>query len=140
MSNVNELRARWESKRDEEDTLRRTLTQMLPKPVEANGVRFHFFPAAVEVIGSNTSMNNDIARQVRDAFLAAYPIDPAPDSGWVSVGERLPEPDRDVLVYCSERMLVARWSNGLGWLMVWTNSNLNDSVTHWRELPAPPTT
>lgn len=141
--NVNELRVRWANEQAEADMLRRTLTGMLPKPVEANGVRVAFFPAGVEVIGSGTLLNDATAEQLRDAFLAAYPVGPldtAPDAGWVSVDNRWPDDVREVLVYAPGPRVPIRigWRHRDGHWFEYGGNGQPLAITHWRELPEPP--
>ena len=85
----------------------------------------------------------------RDAALAKVPR-------WISVEERLPELDQDVLVYAvgkedgfkdcthitiSQRYVfhIIPWDSGNEeWQAPWPYFNLNYDVTHWMPLPEPP--
>lgn len=62
--------------------------------------------------------------------------------GWVSVGERLPEPRQDVLVaaYFDDgdfAIVTAYMEPDVGWISVDGGNDL-DQVAHWRPLPTPP--
>ena len=82
---------------------------------------------------------------LRDAWFAALraapPATPAaqPAEGWIDVNDRLPEKETDVLAYVSDRRIcVAGVFNGF-WQSVdrpWRGMY----VTHWRPLPAAPST
>ena len=58
-------------------------------------------------------------------------------SEWISVKDRMPDDDTDVLVYGGGRYNVAAHTsdNGNGW---YHNGNYFIKATHWRELPEPP--
>lgn len=57
--------------------------------------------------------------------------------GWISVKDRLPEPDTDVLARRATGMEVESYhKEGNGW---WTWDVVNNwRVTHWMPLPEPP--
>jgi hypothetical protein len=78
------------------------------------------------------------ARAMRAALSAAL----AGGDGWVSVKERMPEPDTQVLVFRIGRCRTGYWSTGSGarW---WIDGGPSESIehsytTHWRPLPNPP--
>ena len=61
-------------------------------------------------------------------------------SKWISVEDRLPEPNKEVLAYTFGDMCVAWRDNDDGWL---TNPDWEDGldeypITHWQPLPDPP--
>ena len=60
---------------------------------------------------------------------------------WISVTERLPEDDRDVLAYSSigeeSRIYPACYSNGV-WFDCVFNAPATGTTTHWMPLPEPP--
>ena len=60
---------------------------------------------------------------------------------WVSVDERLPEDDSDVLAYSSigeeSRIYPACYSNGV-WFDCVFNAPATDTTTHWMKMPQPP--
>ena len=60
---------------------------------------------------------------------------------WISVTERLPEDDRDVLAYSSigeeSRIYPACYSNGV-WFDCVFNAPATDTTTHWMPIPQPP--
>jgi hypothetical protein len=70
----------------------------------------------------------------------------APGAQWISVEERLPEPNRRVMVWYCEEMKhgTKRYGVRFGeiscghWRPDGGNGNFDDRVTHWQELPAPP--
>ena len=63
---------------------------------------------------------------------------------WISVEERLPKINTDVLV-CNEDYgksllgfaICAQW-DGAEWMETWNNKDAVHYVTHWMPLPAPP--
>ena len=75
---------------------------------------------------------------------------------WISVKDRLPELDQDVLVYAvgkedgfldtthiviSQRCIshIFPWDQGVEeWLAPWPYFNRNYEITHWMPLPSPP--
>ena len=60
---------------------------------------------------------------------------------WISVKDRLPEDDSDVLAYSSieeeSRIYPACYSNGV-WFDCVFNAPATDTTTHWMPLPLPP--
>ena len=60
---------------------------------------------------------------------------------WISVDDRLPEDDSDVLVYSrigeEFRIYPACYSNGV-WFDCVFNAPATDTTTHWMPLPNPP--
>lgn len=63
-----------------------------------------------------------------------------PSTGWISVEDRLPEPNQKVLISNGDNIGHARLhSSSLYWLIVASNDGVPLSdVTHWMPLPAPP--
>ena len=68
-------------------------------------------------------------------------IESEPDSGWISVKDRLPEDDVSILI-CSERQTISKatYSSDMGRYYIadsdlWYNEL---DITHWRPLPKPP--
>jgi hypothetical protein len=79
-----------------------------------------------------------------EAILSTPPTPKEPEaSGWVPVGERLPEYGQLVLVWVREDEYIdwARYTRH-GWDFVEDSTEMNDlrgeSVTHWRPLPPAP--
>lgn len=66
--------------------------------------------------------------------LAACKICAAP-SGWISVKDRLPDTDREVLVYDLDFGCFVLSCRGMEWEDL---PFFHPHVTHWRELPDPP--
>lgn len=70
----------------------------------------------------------------------------AGDAGWVSVDERLPEPDWPVLAHNGKWTGVAAWMSGdyLEPLERWQDEHrefvemMGPAITHWMPLPPPP--
>ena len=61
-----------------------------------------------------------------------------PDDGWVSVEDRLPEPDVEVACLIdSEHPVVGRNSSRFN-CITYTGLAISGSVTHWMPLPSPP--
>ena len=60
---------------------------------------------------------------------------------WISVDDRLPEEDRDVLAYSmigeESRIYPACYSNGV-WFDCVFNAPATDTTTHWMPIPQPP--
>ena len=85
---------------------------------------------------------NDYSDHTEDEYIA----DTLLDNGvtvqeWVSVKDRLPEDDGDVLAYSSigeeSRIYPACYSNGV-WFDCVFNALATDTTTHWMPLPKPP--
>lgn len=59
--------------------------------------------------------------------------------GWISVDERLPDEDANVLVYFEDRTIMTAHFLGcnIGWVPDNTGMSLG-KVTHWMPLPEPP--
>lgn len=85
-----------------------------------------------------------------DNFLVYVPfrevmgnIDNAPTvGGWISVKDRLPEDDDDVLAYLNDgtetRIAACNYSNGVWYDCVMNCIVVINNVTHWMLLPKPP--
>lgn len=60
---------------------------------------------------------------------------------WISVDDRLPEDDSDVLAYSrigeESRIYPACYSNGV-WFDCVFNATATDTTTHWMKMPQPP--
>lgn len=58
--------------------------------------------------------------------------------GWISVKDRTPDTNRDIIMYVEEKGVCCGWYSPA--LRVWFNMTAIaiESVTHWRELPEPP--
>ena len=57
---------------------------------------------------------------------------------WISVDERLPGTEHDVLCYCDDKVtVVARLSHGLSFVYSTTGRSAG-CVTHWMPLPEAP--
>jgi hypothetical protein len=65
-------------------------------------------------------------------------------SGWISVSERLPDEDEEVLVWCSEaerfdvvwqKYIDVAWQHNGTW---YNNQFTYPEVSHWQPLPEPP--
>ena len=85
---------------------------------------------------------NDYSDHTEDEYIA----DTLLDSGvivqeWISVEDRLPEDDSDVLAYSGigeeSRIYLACYSNGV-WFDCVFNAPATDTTTHWMPLPEPP--
>lgn len=75
--------------------------------------------------------------EVIRAPLAKCKICAAP-SGWISVRDRMPGTDRDIIMCLETREVCCGWYSPA--LRIWHDMNATaiESVTHWRELPDPP--
>ena len=58
--------------------------------------------------------------------------------GWISVNDRLPDTDRDIIMYLEKKGVCCGWYSRTS--QAWYDMELTEikSVTHWRELPDPP--
>lgn len=58
--------------------------------------------------------------------------------GWISVKDRLPDTDRDIIMCLETREVCCGWYSPA--LRIWHDMNATaiESVTHWREPPDPP--
>lgn len=140
--NVNELRAKYLQAAEQEQAALKAFREALPKHEMQHGVFVSPHPAGVKIgygtTGAEMGYTNAQAAFIRDRLLAAYPLDPAPDGGWVSVDERLPETDKPVLAFVLGIPVAAFKRAGGSWLVGWNHDKIGTPVTHWRELPAPP--
>jgi hypothetical protein len=103
-----------------------------------------------------TTLDKDEAKDIYRAMLAAAPGAPASLSGWISVGERLPDVETPVLIagkpYGNHGQMIAlgHW-DGREWLITDTqfgwvefeeeatgDDDEAENVTHWQPLPAAP--
>jgi hypothetical protein len=140
--NVNELRKRLMEVQAEANELCSKINQHIPARCSVGDSTLIARTGSVEVKTKNENFEwtHDQARSARDWLIAAYPLDPAPDAGWVSVEERLPEEERDVLVWsrAADGFVQAAMYKSGRWRSTWNHDTLGNHVTHWRELPAPP--
>lgn len=62
----------------------------------------------------------------------------AAPSGWISVRDRMPDTDRDIIMCLETREVCCGWYSPA--LRIWHDMNATaiELVTHWRELPDPP--
>lgn len=104
--------------------------------------------AAVVTSMDDFLLGKEAEKQYREdwaAMLAAAPT--AQAEGWVSVDERLPEPDGPVLAHNGKWTGVAAWMSGeyLEPLERWQDEHrefvemMGPAITHWMPLPASPT-
>ena len=137
---VNELRMRLVKLEEEAGKIRGEMMNSLPKALKIGSITLIERPNAVDVdCSSGFQWTHHQAQAARDWLIAAYPLDTAPDAGWVSVEERLPDATRNVLVLILDidTPLVAYRRNGF-WINYFGGAVMTANVTHWRELPAPP--
>ena len=88
----------------------------------------------------------DIDRFDYGTMLYAHPSPPDGMAGWISVDERLPEPDGPVLAYNGKWTGVAAWMSGeyLEPLERWQDEHrefiemMGPAITHWMKLPESP--
>lgn len=69
---------------------------------------------------------------------AAPTADVSPDTKWISVKERLPEVEADILAYIGEGSFVVCWMTHDGYWQCPAYLMDKDDVTHWMPLPEPP--
>ena len=87
----------------------------------------------------------DDALHIIDSIPAADVVEQEQESkplnGWISVKDRLPEDESDVLAYSrigeEFRIYPACYSNGV-WLDCVFNAPATDTTTHWMPMPNPP--
>lgn len=66
-------------------------------------------------------------------------IEAEPDSGWISVKDRLPKLGERVMAFCKASILTFLRYDGEVWFeMSSRNEYLPSFVTHWQHLPEPP--
>lgn len=66
------------------------------------------------------------------------PAHVVPVPQWISVKERLPEVEADILAYIGEGSFVVCWMTHDGYWQCPAYLMDKDDVTHWRPLPEPP--
>lgn len=66
------------------------------------------------------------------------PVHVAPVPKWISVKERLPEVEADILAYIGEGGFVVCWMTHDGYWQCPAYLMDKDDVTHWQPLPEPP--
>ena len=69
---------------------------------------------------------------------AAPTADVSPDTKWISVKERLPEVEANVLAYIGYGCIVVCWLTYDGYWQGPARIFDKDEVTHWMPLPEPP--
>ena len=83
----------------------------------------------------------DDALHVIDSIPAADVVGVVRCREWISVKDRLPEDDSDVLAYSrigeESRIHPACYSNGV-WFDCVFNAPATDTTTHWMKMPHPP--
>lgn len=81
---------------------------------------------------------NEIYDKHIKKWLYADTVDIAPDTKWISVKERLPEVEADILAYIGEGSFVVCWMTHDGYWQCPAYLMDKDDVTHWQPLPEPP--
>lgn len=83
--------------------------------------------------------NTPVGARVLDALVAVHQVKPYKDvcGKWISVKDRLPKPQTEVLAFMRGIMYLAWYDNEIGG---WASNEwgLLDAVTHWMPLPTPP--
>lgn len=61
---------------------------------------------------------------------------------WISVSERMPEDESDIIVYCDDgeesRIVACNYDNGVWFDCVFNTVMVFKNITHWMPLPKPP--
>ena len=86
--------------------------------------------------------NNSFTRADKNALkLAIEALEKQATQEWISVNDRLPEDESDVLAYSRNgeegRIYPANYAKGV-WFDCIFASSANDTTTHWMPLPEPP--
>ena len=81
---------------------------------------------------------NEIYDKHIKKWLYADTVDIAPDTKWISVKERLPEVEADILAYIGEGSFVVCWMTHDGYWQCPAYLMDKDDVTHWMPLPELP--
>jgi len=86
------------------------------------------------------ALKEDLTRFYDGEVTARNLIDEQPTiGGWISVEERLPEEDKDVLAYNGAYMIIAAYATNPTkyWYTITGSATL--AITHWMPMPEPPT-
>ena len=86
--------------------------------------------------------NNSFTRADKNALkLAIEALEKQATQEWISVNDRLPEDESDVLAYSRNgeegRIYPANYAKGV-WFDCIFASSANDNTTHWMPIPEPP--
>ena len=91
--------------------------------------------------GNKKTIYREAILAVKSILHSAKPINGVTVQEWISVTERLPEDDSDVLAYSrigeESRIYPACYSNGV-WFDCVFNAPATDTTTHWMKMPHPP--
>ena len=91
----------------------------------------------VEVIESARYWGSNTSEEIADNLLE----NDVTVQEWVSVEDRLPEDDSDVIAYLrtgeEERIFPANYAKGV-WFDCIFNKRVTETTTHWMPLPNPP--
>ena len=110
-----------------------SFTEYLADHLIANGV----------TVQENMEISDELLKQLKNAPITTWKEEPSIEmvQEWISVKDRLPEDDSDVLAYSrigeESRIYPACYSNGV-WFDCVFNAPATDTTTHWMKMPHPP--
>ena len=85
------------------------------------------------------ALKEDLTRFYAGEVTARNLIDEQPTiGGWISVEERLPEEDKDVLAYNGAYMIIAAYATNPTKYWYTITGSVTRTITHWMPLPEPP--
>ena len=94
-------------------------------------------------VQENMEISDELLKQLKNAPITTWKEEPSIETvqEWISVKDRLPEDDSDVLAYSrigeESRIYPACYSNGV-WFDCVFNAPATDTTTHWMPMPNPP--
>ena len=113
------------------------LIDRFDKRISGGGITMDIREKLVELIAETIELYPSEREELADGLIA----NGVTVQEWISVKDRLPEDDSDVLAYSSieeeSRIYPACYSNGV-WFDCVFNAPATDTTTHWMPMPNPP--
>lgn len=107
------------------------------RPIDADALKETI--KGLEVESPDVKATRFISRTIQEIFPQVIDDEPTieaePDNGWISVDDRLPEPNTWVLVFARQGSYMNLKVDYITRDGIWFNSM---RVTHWQPLPEPP--